>query len=312
MANDVEAGTLAPEGDRLFVHYCRNSSKYWPERSQRQSRKLEQRVRALSQTSGEARGKIPAAMAAAARRRQKHRRRAVHLANIGSSGSHWLEHMLVERAGMLGAGEVYLSPTIRRKVIDLPKEEAGVFTDALLLLHAGGPGGDETASVVHSQHAARPEAFLAADPATLRVLLLRDPVDICLSRVYRKDEYRQDVAPDAGDLAYLDQNVKKVAEFLRAAQRQVFDLVLRYEDLVVDPVPGLAAICALTGTPTDRTRLEQVAAEQAAERISGKDAARATNLFVGAARQVPSAARKRAVDGLGRLGAYFGYAQTDG
>ena len=312
MAHQAQASTGAPEVERLFIHYCLHSAKYWPERSQRQARKIEQRVRVLARASGGARGPALTSLVAAAKRRQTHRRRTVHLANIGSSGSHWLEHMLVEGAGMLGAGEVYLPPTIRQKVAELAQPDAGVFMDALTILHAGGVGTDESASVIHSMHAARPEAFLAADPSTLRVLLLRDPVDVCLSRVYRKDEYRQDIAPDSADMAYLEQNITKVAGFLQTAQGQVYDLVLRYEDLLRDPVPGMQAISALTGTQADRTRLEQVAEEQAAERISGKEAARATNLYVGEDRQVPVAARELVARRLGRLGAYFGYTQADG
>lgn len=183
MSDDAEASTHAPARDRPFVHYCRYSAGYWPERFQRQARKLEQRVRALAHSSGVALGQIGASLASAATRRQSHRRRTMHLATIGSSGSRWPEHMLVEGTGMLGAGEVDLPPNVRRK---------------------------ESASVIQSLHAARPEAFLATDPSTLCVLFLRHPVDLCLSRVYHKDDYRQDIAPEAGAMACLNQNITKV------------------------------------------------------------------------------------------------------
>ncbi|USQ79802.1 sulfotransferase [Ornithinimicrobium faecis] len=303
--------TTEASGERLFLDYCRSPEKFWPERAQRQARKINQRLRKLSVETGRGRDEVLTSLWSAAQQRSRTRRRTVHLANIGSSGSHWLEHMLVDGAGMLGAGEVYLPRVLHDDIRGLEGVDGATFTDALHLLHAGGTSDDATATVVHSMHSANPDVFLKADPGTLRVLLLRNPVDVCLSRVFRKGEYRQDVAPDADDMAYLQQNIVTIKQFLTAAKEQVFDLVVRYENLLTDPLPVLGAVCALTGTPLDADRLERTIQAQSAERLAGSSGARSTNLFVGAAPTVPAQARRHAQEQLAALGGYFGYPVTD-
>lgn len=292
----------------LFERYCRTPEVFWPGASARQARKLHQRVLRVSRFLGGDRRASPASVWDLTGRRHGLRRRTVYLSNIGSSGSHWLEAMLVDGAGLLGAGEVYLPPKLRMAVADLPDYEAARFIDGLHLLHAVvDPTLDRMDSVVNSQHVARPQAFLDADPGALRVLLLRDPVEVCLSRTYRKDEYRQDVSPEADDLAYLDLNIKKVASFLAAARGEVYDLVIRYEQLCIDPVPAVAAICALTGTPFDPDSLHQTAAEQSADQVSGRGNEAQTNLFSGVPRSVPQKARDRVTKLLREEAEYFGY-----
>lgn len=292
----------------LLETYCRTPEHFWPAAGARQARKLEQRLRRVGQFLDGDRLGAPAAVSHLAARRDGRHRRTVYLSNIGSSGSHWLESMLMNGAGLLGAGEVYLPPKLRMAVADLPDREAARFIDGLHLLHAVvDPTLDRMDSVVNSQHVARPQAFLDADPGALRVLLLRDPVAVCLSRTYRKDEYRQDVSPDADDLAYLDLNIKKVASFLAAAREEVYDLVIRYEQLCIDPVPAVAAICALTGTSFDPDTLHQTAAEQSADQVSGRGSEAQTNLFSGVPRSVPQKARDHATKLLREEAEYFGY-----
>ncbi|WP_114906226.1 sulfotransferase domain-containing protein [Ornithinimicrobium murale] len=290
----------------LFDAYCAAPERYWPERSQRQAQKLAKHLDRVAQTLQSRRTLVPRTMVELARRRAGARRPTVYLVNIGSSGSHWLEEMLVRGAGMLGAGEVYLPPSMDDPVSGLAPREAEIFIDALHVLHAGGVAPDEAASVINSQHSVRPQAF-SADTDARHVLLLRDPIDVCLSRTFRKDEYRQDVAPQAEDVAYLRSNVAKVKSFLTAAQRQDFDLVIRYEDLLVDPVPSLMAVSTLTSTPTQEARLRQVAEQQSAEQLTASGGAAATNLFTGRRRRYPASAERLAHRELGPLRASFGY-----
>ena len=298
----------APTADRLLTDYCADPARHWPATAQRQARKLAKHLARSAKALKVPVEHVPQAALASARQRTGARRPTLYLANIGSSGSHWLEDMLVDGASMLGAGEVYLPTPVSRAVDELPREEARVFIDALHLIHADEPAPDETASVINSQHSTQPTAFLNADPSGCRVLLLRDPVDVCLSRTFRKDTYRRDVAPDADNLAYLRDNIRLVKGFLSEARTQEFALVIRYEDLVRDPVPSLTALCHLTATPVERQRLRQVAERRSARQLIASGEAAHTNLFAGDKRAIPASARRLAARELADVSRSFGYA----
>lgn len=298
--------TISP-GESLFLDYCSAPARHWPTAASRQARKLEKHLKRTARGRGLSTAQTPRALWDVARERDGVRRPTVHLANVGSSGSHWLEGMLVAGAGLLGAGEVYLPASVRRAVDDLDRSEAGLFIDALHLLHASPATDDPAASVINSQHSPRQATFLAADPTGVRVLLLRDPLDVCLSRSFRKDSYRQDVAPEAADLDYLDANIATVTKFFTTAQTLAYDLVVRYEDLLVDPVPVLEAICTLTGTVADSERLRHVATDLSAEQQAANGRAPGSNLHVGRRRPFPASAERRARRALATLRASLGY-----
>lgn len=294
----------------LLTRYCNEPEQFWSESSSRQARKIAQRLRRAGDLLDGGRRGAPQAFAGLAVRRHPQRRRTVYLSNIGSSGSHWLEAMLVDGAGFIGAGEVYLPPRFSDEVNALSAPEAACFIDALHLLHAVvDPRRDRLDSVINSQHAPRPQVFLDADIKALRVLLIRDPVEICLSRTYRKDEYRQDVAPDSDDDAYLEANVKKVKAFFAKARPEFFDLLIRYEDLKADPVPGLVAICALTNMPFDTVALGRTAQEQSAEQVVLRSGQAQTNLYGGSDIEVPPQVRRRVERMLSQERVELGYTQ---
>lgn len=306
MIDPLRQDTTSP-GERLFLDYCHAPGRYWSGSAARQARKLEKHLKRAARSRGASTTRTPRVLWDAARERDGIRRPTVYLANVGSSGSHWLEDMLVAGAGLLGAGEVYLPSSVRRAVDDLDRKEAGLFIDALHLLHASPAADDPTASIINSQHSPRQGTFLAADPTGVRVLLLRDPLEVVLSRSFRKGKYREDVAPAAADLDYLDANIATVTSFLTTAQTLAYDLVVRYEDLLVDPVPALEGICALTGAVADTERLRRVAVDHSAEQQVASGSTPGSNLYVGRRRPFPASAERRAARALAPLRAALGY-----
>ena len=295
-------------GRRLYAAYCAEPAAWWPENGQRQVRKITERLSQLSRRDGCVPAQLVDDYYSAAALRQRSRRPTVYLANIGSSGSHWLESLLVAGGGMLGAGEVYLPPAIRDRLAALAERDRACFIDALHLLHARAhPTRCLEANAINSTHTLRPEPFLATEPGALRILLLRDPVEICLSRTFRKDEYRNDVAPGVDDETYADTNIKRVKAFLAWAKRQSFARVVHYEALLDNPFPEVREICRLAGAPLDEAALEKAIERHAAANIAGKGGMAGSNLFTGERRPVPPALVEKVRAELGELAAGFGY-----
>lgn len=197
----------------------------------------------------------------------------LYLNNTGSSGSHWLMAMLREGAGILGQGEIYVPlPFLYGRIEPLVRPEKALFLQAVYLarLLTGTPG-DRRASLANTAHLPDLAAYTRNDLRARRVLLVRDPVEIVLSRTLRKPQFRAASGwTEADDVRYLRENIRRVRRFLAAAGREDYDLRVRYEDLHRDPVPVLQAIAGLVGATPDPARPAGVAQ---ARRLS---AARAT------------------------------------
>ena len=187
----------------------------------------------------------------------------LYLNNAGSSGSHWLMDMLREGAGILGRGEIYVPhPFLYGRIEPLARPEKALFLQAVYLAHllTGAPA-DRHASLANSAHLTDLAAYTRNDLGARRVLLVRDPVEIVLSRTLRKPAFRAYTGwAEADDASYLRENIRRVRRFYAGAGREDYDLQVRYEDLRRDPVPVLQAIAAIVGAAPDPARLAAVAA----------------------------------------------------
>ena len=188
----------------------------------------------------------------------------LYLNNPGGSGSHWVMGMLGAGTGLLGEGEIYVPrPFLRGRIEPLALPERALFLQAAGLAHLlSGTGADGAAPLANSAHLPDLAAHARCEIAPRRVLLVRDPVEVVLSRTLRKPGFRRLLGrEDASDARYLSENIRHVRRFHDRAARQGHDLVVRYEDLRRDPVPGLAAIAGLLGLAADPARLAAAAAE---------------------------------------------------
>lgn len=66
-----------------------------------------------------------------------------------------------------------------------------------------------------------------------------------MSRTFRKDEYKNDVAPGATDIDYLERNCLYVERFYKNTNPRSFDLVVKYEALLENSKESLEKIASL-------------------------------------------------------------------
>lgn len=292
----------------LFTAYAADPYSWWAGAPDRQARKLDERITQLAHRRSASAAIVAEEFLAAATIRQRTRRPTIYLSNIGSSGSHWFESLLVAGGGMLGAGEVYLSRALKERLSTLSQRAHAIFVDALHLLHARAvPDASLAANIINSSHSTGVRHFSRSEPGCLRVLLLRDPLDICLSRTFRKQEYRNSIAAAQDDRAYLESNLRHVSNFMKWAASQQFDLTVRYEDLRTDPRPIVSATCKAAGAPLDAGKLAQAIQRHDANRIAQSGAVSGSNLFMGESAAIPEELQTLAATQLAQVRRDFGY-----
>jgi hypothetical protein len=246
--------------EALISQYLRNPDRFWGENT-RQSDKLKRRLAFLSKQTGLAKRDLVKRVTALAIARRDRSSRNVYISNAGSSGSHWLEFMLAGLDNLLPVGEVYIPAAFWSRLRAVPQAERKICLDAVYIAHCGKVDeGMISAGMLNSAHHPTWKRFSAVDGNALKVLLLRDPADIVLSRTFRKSEYRQYVGGGNDDRVYLSRNIDYVRNFMSKIDRSEFDCVVRYEDLVDDPASVLRRVTSLLGLDVPEERLQKVVA----------------------------------------------------
>lgn len=279
----------------------------WPADRPLQAQKLIQCLaRRLNSCPGTTLAAMSQEIRASATRRVERSIPTLFLINCGSSGSHWVEAMLASLDGIRTSSEVYVPPRLGHRLDGLPKRDRAQFLDALHQIHVeGSVPASETDVLINSAHSWNPHDLMG--DAAIAVLLVRDPLDVVVSRTFRKPRLRRHLAPAVGDAEYLERNVVFVEKFYRSALRRRPAYVVRYEDFLDRPSEPLARLAALLGRRAAQPTLEAIAARHSAEaqRNSG---ARLSNVYKGSQAPPPGALLETAARELAGIRSTLGYA----
>lgn len=157
----------------------------------------------------------------------------VQLISIGSSGSHWLQSMLSGAGDLMGCGEVYFPDPVLQQ-LETCTGDTRAFIQAVYAVNGSGAQDPERlmARAINTAHKPDPLRLQPADGPMMSVFLKRDPLDVAISRTFRKSEYRGYLGQaETSDEEYFNHNLKRVRTFYRQAARYEYDLVIAYEDL---------------------------------------------------------------------------------
>lgn len=237
--------------------YILNADRFWPSTHKRNVVKIMRAFDACSIKSLSDKNGCIDELIAVAKIRERFNAKHFYLINTGSSGSHWIEAMLGLLPGFYNGGEIYLPPKIRSSLKTLNKKSANEFLDVIYLLHSGGVHKDAlTATLSNSAHLANHQLLSEYSANKNTVLLLRNPVDVVISRTFRKDEYKKDVAPSLDDKEYLERNCVYVENFFANIDESSFDAIVKYEDFVGAPLSNLKKLAELIGLEVTENQLQ--------------------------------------------------------
>lgn len=270
----------------MIKKYLLSSRDYWPETHYRNVKKIE---RFLEKGCGSKKKNDTSEyiddVIALSKLRAKFKTPHVYIANAGSSGSHWLEAMLALLPGFRNGGEIYLPKEVKNKLKVMGAEDANFFLDVLYLVHCGGIYPDMLNAVLsNSAHLAKHQEISQYSLNKKTVLLTRNPVDIAMSRTFRKDEYKNDVAPNATDIEYLEKNCLYVENFYKNVEKDSFDIVVRYESLVESPKENLEKVVDMIALEASEEAIDnaiKVTSKDEIKKSVESGSVAATNVYLG-------------------------------
>ncbi|MGE6606469.1 hypothetical protein ACQKE4_08090 [Halomonas sp. NPDC076908] len=269
----------------LFKRYVSKPESFWHETHWRNARKIEKFLEKGSELRSESKEGYVDNLLRLAYLRQGFRPKHIYLVNAGSSGSHWIEAMLGLIPGFYNGGEIYFPAEIRKKLSSMDGDDANLFLDAVYLLHSGGIYKDSLySSLSNSAHLANHGQVSACSKKKVAVLVLRDPVDIVMSRTFRKEEYKNDIASGLDDQEYLEKNCSYLERFYKGLDIKSFDRVIKYEEFVRDPVGNLRCLTDLFELDVKEADVEKAVVKTSKleeEKVVKKGDTPLTNIYLG-------------------------------
>lgn len=200
---------------------------------------------------------VAQAVLRAARNRMAARPLTVFIVNPGSSGSHWLQDALARAAGTNPCGEVYVPPAVMAAMRKLDGPARGLLLDCMHIAHSYHPEQDlESAVFVNTAHGSGwPLSKAMPDPKHL-MLLTRDPLDVVISRTFRKPDHRERFFPGRSDGEYLELNIAYVRKFYDNMAQRKPDSIVRYEDMKADLGQVMRRLREATNLPITEAGIE--------------------------------------------------------
>lgn len=271
-----------------FFEYAQDPLSAWPDQRQLQANKFEHCMRSIGDSQGLTLQGVVEWLVDLAEKRMAHRPLTLFVISCGSSGSHWLEAMISNLGQFVPCGEVYLPNARLREMEIWPVEERSAFLDCIHLAHAKfGSIAPPSARLINIAHFAGWRMIDLMGMPIKTVLLLRNPVDVVLSRTFRKPEYRDSIQSGASDRDYLDRNIGYVRRFHIRSQAHKVDLTVRYEDLRSHPIETLKTLLSELDVCPEPIILEHVVRDFSMEQQLARGSVRKTNAYRGPSVAIP-------------------------
>lgn len=231
----------------FLMDYFSNPMKYWADNT-RQPKKFVAGIAKVAKQLNLSEDDAMREIISVARARNHLAGPTLYMSNIGSSGSHWLQRILSSVLPMMPCGETYVPPKMLQAAKSFTASEKRTIMQAILLSNyarsSGINAGCYAAPAINTAHIGSGSHYSQYDAPSVRVLLVRNPMDIVISRTFRKQEYRDYLFPEGiADQDYVDINLRQVERFYSRVRNEVHDFTIKYENLVAGHDPAVAELC---------------------------------------------------------------------
>lgn len=241
----------------LVLDYVGNMGDYWDGNS-RQEKKSSGRFNLLKKNLGWSGKSLVSLVSEVAEIRILESGKTIYLSSFGSSGSHLIQHIIDLTVPAIPLGEVYIAPRLERELKKLSSDQKFKFIEMYHLIHSTSPNTLFSNSViVNTAHKAKLQTFSEATANFSSAFIVRNPVDLVMSRTFRKDEYRKYLGKDGGDdYEYLVENIEKTVKYYKSAFSYSYDEYLVFEDLFSDKNGLVSSISNLIGREVDGAEIK--------------------------------------------------------
>lgn len=218
--------------EKTLIDYINNPIDFW-EGNTRQAGKSINRFSQLVDYYSWPTEYLVRLIIAAARERVNANVPTIYISSFGSSGSHLLQHVLVNALGFIGLGEIYLPPKFEQKMGESDKETNKLLIECYHLIHSIPVDVFSKKQIINTAHKAKLQGFSENTNYFKSALLVRNPIDLTISRTFRKNEYREYLNKGkTSDEDYFFENLMKTKKFYKAALNHSYDQYFTYEELL--------------------------------------------------------------------------------
>ena len=178
----------------------------------------------------------------------------IYIISNGGSGCHYLGGLISMKDGFQLIDEVYFPPIIIENVESLDRGSSSPLIDMVNFVHLGDLKNSESTIPVNTMHLRRdvPLTIIKSSSNSIFIKLIRNPIDVAISRGLRKDEYKT-MNKENSDLKvneYLEKQAKRTMNHFKRLGGKINDvgaLYVRFEDLLQDPNKTLKEVFSHIG-----------------------------------------------------------------
>lgn len=226
-------GKTMSKAIEIIKNFIAEPEKYW-EKNERQIKKFINRRADILMHYGWNNDDFANHAQSVVKKRIENSITSIYLPSFGSSGSHLLQQILNLSYEIIPLGEVYVPPKLTKIVRNFSHEEQFFFIELYSIIHCQNPERFlKLLPLVNTAHTPILLPFGEFSKAFRAMLILRNPVNIVLSRTFRKNEYKEHLGlTDRPEMEYLSENIMKTLKFYKQADAYNFQFKIKYEDVV--------------------------------------------------------------------------------
>lgn len=288
--------------EALLKDFINAPNRYWKD-NPRQLTKFRKRTKAIKSLYSWSDDDMRFFVVKAAKWRLTNSHITAYIPSHGSSGSHLVQKILGECAPIHPLGEVYTPPELASKIDELGPVQANLMMESYNLLHTTSPNRIFSPSlIVNTAHYADLQEYSRWTRHFRSMLIVRNPVDLAVSRTFRKPEYRYYSGhKSTSDWEYLNLNIDNTLRFYESALHSGYQRIVKFEDVIADAKAVVSPILSLLhGYGIEAKNVIRAIEDSAG---SGQD----TNMYSGKATAVDHIYADHAVKRLTEITARLGY-----
>lgn len=249
----------------IVLDYLYNSDRYWPEADAWLHKRSREKITSAKAFYKGAKEDIVNAIIANLKKRYARKTPSLYIVSNGASGCHFIGNMIGNCDRYQCIQEVYYPEKLLNEITECKTEFEKFFLAELVNYICLGSLNERSIdlipiNILHLRSDCNTHLLKECLPWARFVLLVRNPYDISVSRTFRKNDYRQVVAPGMGDLDYLSTQCNYVSKFYEELPNHYFDFITRYENFVSDPVGHMNDMLMSLKLPSDIGQLKTASA----------------------------------------------------
>ena len=189
----------------------------------------------------------------------------IYIVSNGGSGCHYLGGLISMKSGFQLIDEVYFPPIIIENIESLDSTTSSALIDMVNFVHLGDLENSESTIPVNTMHLRRdvPLTIIKSHSNSIFINLVRNPIDVAISRGLRKDDYKS-MNKENSNLKvneYLEKQARWTLSHFKRLSGKINDvgaLYVRFEDLVKCPSNTLKEVFSHIGQKIDDIEIEDM------------------------------------------------------